>query len=96
MAPTTVVGHQDQTVFLFSSVQPVKLFFRESRKLLRAGRRLNEVPQGVVLAAGMTATVQINPAAARGQMNIPTDGSRSLALALQLRRLADRLALFRD
>lgn len=74
-------------------MQPVKLFFRESRKLLRAGRRLDEVPEGVVLAAGMTASVQIDPAPARGQMNIPSDGNRVLALGSSLCRFAGRLAL---
>ena len=49
-----------------------------------------------MLAVGMTATAQIDSAAARSQMNIPADGSSFLTLKLQLRSFVGHLALFRD
>ena len=77
-----------------ASVNPIFTWVRLAQRV-PVRIHIDQVPQGVVLAAGMTATVQIDPAPACGQMIIPADG-KSLTLALQLRRLADRLALFRD
>ena len=78
-----------------ANVNPIFTWVRLAQRIpVRV--HIDEVPEGVVLAAGMTASVQIDPAPARGQMNIPSDGNRLLALGSSLRRFAGRLALFRD
>ena len=57
-----------------ATVNPIFTWVRLAQRL-PVRIHIDQVPEGVVLAAGMTVTVQIDPAPRAGQMNIPADGS---------------------